>query len=99
MSSNTGRLNGLKVVREHFSESYEDIEAIIKKEAIKYEEAQQGWLVLAKNKGQYWITPNKLWKPKGQKGKSWYHYKTIQHLFDNYLNIKREFKQTDATTS
>ena len=90
MSSSSGRLNGLKVVREHQSDSYEHIEEVIKREALKVEEAQQGWLVQAKNKSFYWITPYKLWKPKGQRGKNWYHYKTIEDLFERYLNVDRD---------
>lgn len=92
MSSSTGRLNGLQVVREYTSDSYEHIESVIKKQALQVEEKPQGWLIKAKNGSFYWITPYKLWKPKGQKGKSWYHYKTIEDLFERYLNVPRTYK-------
>jgi hypothetical protein len=86
MTSASGKLNGLKVVRENSSQDEEHIEKVLTTKCKEIEPCFCGWLVTNDRLKQYYVTPYKLWRPKGKKGKSWYHYKTAEDLVEKYIN-------------
>jgi hypothetical protein len=101
MSSDTGRRNGKKVVREVIAgvSTYEEKFAQLKETCVSVEEVQQGWYVLSHTGKYYYVTPYMLWRPEGKRGKDWYRYKNIYHLAENYLNKVYTPKEKDNGTS
>ena len=100
MSSPTGRLNFKKSIREkNTSQSFEFIEEYLKSNCESIENVEQGWLVKSKTKRYYYVTPYKLWRPKGKRGKEWYYYRTVEQLVEKYLNKIWETKDENNTTN
>lgn len=98
MSSPTGRLNFKKSIREkNTSQEPEYIEEYLKSNCISVEHVEQGWLVKNYNNRYYYVTPYKLWRPKGKKGKEWYYYRTVEQLVEKYIN--KVWENKDEQTS
>lgn len=86
MTSKTGRINGLKVIRENSSDDEDHIEEVLRSKCKEVEHCTFGWLVTNDRFKQYYVTPYKLWRPRGKKSKNWYHYKTAEDLVERFIN-------------
>jgi hypothetical protein len=92
MNKRSGILNGYIIPRKLTSQPKEHIGNYLKKTCPKVEIVEQGWLVTGPNNEEYYVTPYKLWKPKGRFGKRWYHYKDVESLVEKHLSRGLENK-------
>ena len=75
-----------EIVSDKIDQTYDHIYEHLKETCKSVAEVQQGFLVKSQCDREYWITPYRLWRGKGQRGKGWYYYRTIEDLVANYLN-------------